>query len=89
MASIINRYSSLYSDHGSGEEKAFSKDGSYFYSLCPNKNWQISFQQPMKISKYYICTSYLPGSTYISSWDVSYSNDGISFETLQKDSINK
>ena len=65
-----------------GPYAAFNKDGFSFYSRVSPYYWQISFSQPVSIERYIIraASSWV---SYTSSWDISYSNDGNTFNTIR------
>ena len=65
-------------------EYAISKDTNYFQSNANPAFWQISFSRPVLIEKYIIGGS-TTWTTSPTSWDVSYSTDGVRFTFLQTD----
>ena len=77
IASSSEPTSSSYSPYN-----AFNKDGDYFYSNESPYYWQISFSQPVSIESY-IIRAVSSWVSYTSSWDISYSNDGNTFNTIR------
>ena len=74
--------SSQPSQYSRGPYNVFSKDDSLFASRVSPYYWQISFSQPVSIERYIIraASSWV---SYTSSWDISYSNDGNTFNTIR------
>ena len=64
---------------------AFSRDDdTYFYTVQGDIYWQIMFQKPVTIEKYFITCPTKYGE-WITSWRISHSLDCSSFNQLQDD----
>jgi hypothetical protein len=90
MSSLIGQVSySLSSSPASSSHPAtdaFSTSTAYFETTTSPYFWQISFSKSVTITSYTIGGS----STWVNSllsWEISYSNDGSTFTTLQTNSV--
>ena len=90
MSSLIGQVSYSLSSSGAlgsgySESYAFGSS-SWFHTLISPYFWQISFSKPVTITSYTIGGS----SSWVNSltsWEISYSNDGSTFTTLQTNSV--
>ena len=74
--------SSEPSQSSRGPYNVFGKDDSLFASRVSPYYWQVSFSQPVSIESYIIRAG-SSWNSYTSSWDISYSNDGNTFNTIR------
>lgn len=71
-------------------EYAFSNNTCFITGsgvTSPPYYWEITFESPILVNKYSVCTQYPSGGLYVSSWDVSVSTNDNPVSHLQTNSI--